>query len=125
MILVVLILSWFGPTAAVGASQAQLTTGMVASNASQATLSGYKGVSITYASSLTVSEEVLVFGSILNPTGQTVSFSVQGSTVTAGGSATFFFGVSPSLQGNLTMVIFVTTMTDVPLSASTSVSIVV
>jgi hypothetical protein len=118
-----LMLTALVPVQTSAATAGLLTTSMVPSNAAQTTQLGVPGAGITYSSVLASPEPVFVFGSILNQAGQTVSFSVQGSTVQAGGSATFFFGIPSGLHGNLKVVMFVTTLDMVPLSVSTTVAV--
>lgn len=100
-----------------------LTTGLTPSNGSQSTLNGYTGASITYTNTLSTSEPVFVFASVVNQQGQTVGVSLQSSTIASGASSTFFFSEPQLAHGAYTVTIFATTRTLVPLSVSTAVHI--
>lgn len=100
-----------------------LTTSLVPSGGSQTTANGYPGASLTFTSALSTSVSVLVFGDTINQLGQTVSYSVQGLTVTPQGSATVFFSAPVGVHGNYEVVVFATTVTGIPLSVSTSIPV--
>lgn len=125
VIVSILLLTAVSPRPALAAQPSFPTTSLVSSKAAQSTQLGVPGVAITYNSSLSSSESIVVIGSVLNSAGQTVSLSGWVSSIAPGSSATFFVGLPTSLHGSYTVVIFVTTMDSVPLSASTSVSVTV
>lgn len=108
---------------AAATSQPVLTTALVPSNAGQATADGYPGASVTFTSTLSVPTPILVFGTTMNQSGQTIGVSVQGSTLRAGGSVTFFFSAPTGVRGTFHIVIFATTATRVPLSNSSAISV--
>jgi hypothetical protein len=83
---VILLLALVGiPTAstASAATSGILTTSMVPYDALQTTLSGTVGASVTFNSTLSADQSVLVFGTIVNQAGQTVAFQVLGTTIPA------------------------------------------
>jgi hypothetical protein len=122
-ILAVLALLVSSPPTARAVTPAFSTTSLTPWKASQTSELGNQGVAITYNSTFAASEFVLVCGSVVNQAGQTVSILVQGGTVPAGGSATFFLGAPSALHGNFTMAVFATTSDVVPISVTTQVKI--
>jgi len=111
------------PAPAQASVSAILTTSMVPSKPEQAVAAGYPGASVGYNSTLSSPQRVLVFGSVLNQLGQTVSISVQIAVIPSNGSITFFFSVPTTNHGNYTVVIFATTPDLVPLSVSSHIQV--
>ena len=120
MVLGILVLSSI-PEPARAATAAIFNTDMTPSKPGQTAVDGFPGASVGFNSTLPSPQAVLVFGSVLNQFGQTIEISVQGATIPALGSSTFFFSVPMTTHGNFTVVVFVTTPDLVPLSVSTSV----
>lgn len=123
LILGILLLSNVGVSPATAAVQATLTTSLVPSNASQMTLEGVIGASVTFNNTLSTSETVLIFGSVLNQEGQVISYSFQGSTIASGSSIAYFFSIPVGVQGNFHVIVFATTTSFIPLSNSISVAV--
>ena len=110
-------------SASAASAQAVLTTDLVPSHGVQATQGGLIGASVSFNSTLTAPEPILVFGTLVNAAGQTLSFQVLGTTIPANGSLGFFFGLPPTLTGTFKVIVFATTLTDIPLSVSTAVAV--
>ncbi|HUK80230.1 MAG TPA: hypothetical protein VLU91_06165 [Nitrososphaerales archaeon] len=111
------------PPPAHASTSAILTTSLIPSKPTQTIAGGYPGASVGYNSTLSFPEKVLVFGSVLNQLGQTVSLSIQGAAIPSNGSITFFFSVPSTSHGNYTVVIFATTTDLVPLSVSSYIHV--
>jgi hypothetical protein len=113
--------AWSTPS---GSNQ-YLTTALSAGTPSQTTLSGYQGVSIAYSSNSGNSVTAVVLGILKAGTGSTVDILASSVTVPAGQSATAFLVMGQYPSGTYTITIVAFTGSDVPVSTSASVTVIV
>ena len=106
-----------------GSSPPLLTTLLTAGVASETTLSGFEGVSVSYVNTASTSLSVVVLGVVHGASGVTVAILSTSVTLSTGAQVTAFvpFGNLPS--GQYTVVVIALSTTDVPISASSSVGV--
>lgn len=99
-----------------------LNNSLVATSASQTSVLGHQGVSVTYNNTLGQVVNATLFASFQNSGGNTVYISFFVSSFQPGKAQSFFFG--PNLaSGNYTARIFAINQEGIPLSVTSSVKV--
>ncbi len=103
-----------------------LTTSVTQTAISQANLSGYPGVLVTYNDTSTTSFTGFVYLVLLNSTGQTVYLSIGTCNLVYNQNRSCFVGVSSTVpSGVYTAKVFATMTENVPVSTTGSIQITV
>ena len=112
--------------AANGVSNAYLTTGVTQSSLKQTVIGTYDGVLVSYTNTYSSSFSAFVYLDLINPAGQTIYLNVGSCSFAAHQTLPCFAAISPSVpKGTYTALLFATTDTSVPVSATGSLKVTV
>ena len=112
--------------AASGVSPTYLTTGITQSSIKQTVIGTYDGVLVGYTNTYSSSFGAFVYLDLVNAAGQTTYWNLGSCSFAAHQTVQCFVTISPSVpKGTYTALVFATTETSVPVSASGSLKVTV